>query len=81
MHKKKRGGYAFSADGAESWRLSLWELWPGEIAWDDGSQPSRRLEPVLQPMERGAEAVTPGGHDTRAALGPGGWRPPRAEAR
>lgn len=24
-HKKKRGAYAFSADGVESWRMSNWE--------------------------------------------------------
>merc|ERR1719443_2885806 len=36
-HKKKRGGYAFSADGVDHWQLSLYDLWPGEIAWDDGS--------------------------------------------
>lgn len=36
-HKKKRGAYAFSADGVHSWSLSDWELFPSEIRWDDGS--------------------------------------------
>lgn len=36
-HKKKRGAYLFSADGAVRWSLSDWELFPSEIRWDDGS--------------------------------------------
>ena len=36
-HKKKRGGYAFSADGVVRWSKSDWELFPAEIAWDDGT--------------------------------------------
>ena len=36
-HKKKRGGYAFSADGLVRWDLSSWELFPSEIRWDDGT--------------------------------------------
>ena len=35
-HKKKRGGYAFSADGVFDWVESDWELFPSEIRWDDG---------------------------------------------
>lgn len=36
-HKKKRGGAAFSADGQARWSKSDWELFPSEIAWDDGT--------------------------------------------
>ena len=36
-HKKKRGGYAFSADGVNGWIESDWELFPSEIRWDDGT--------------------------------------------
>jgi len=36
-HKKKRGAYLFSKDGLHRWILSDWELFPSEIAWDDGT--------------------------------------------
>jgi len=36
-HKKKRGGYAFSADGLKRWSLSTWELFPSEIQWANGT--------------------------------------------
>jgi len=57
-HKKKRGAYIFSADGAERWSLSDWELFPSEIRWDDGvtqfllkqQRPSIMFDHLMQPQ-------------------------------
>lgn len=56
-HKKKRGGYLFSADGTTDWGLSNWELFPSEIRWDDGEtqfllkqqRPSIVFDDLMQP--------------------------------
>jgi len=56
FHKKKRGAYAFSADGVQRWSLSDWELFPSEIRWDDGTtqfllkqqRPSLIFDPVTK---------------------------------
>lgn len=36
-HRARRGGYGFSVDGLVNWKKSEYEVWPGEIRWDDGS--------------------------------------------
>eukprot|EP00927_Polykrikos_kofoidii_P012644 TRINITY_DN15470_c0_g1_i1.p1 TRINITY_DN15470_c0_g1~~TRINITY_DN15470_c0_g1_i1.p1 ORF type:complete len:793 (+),score=107.28 TRINITY_DN15470_c0_g1_i1:125-2503(+) len=57
-HKKKRGAYFFSADGFVHWSLSDWELFPGEIRWDDNTtqfllkqqRPSIVFDHLMQPQ-------------------------------
>ena len=81
-HKKKRGGYAFSADGLVRWSLSTWELFPSEIYWSNGTtqqllkqqRPSLIFDPVTSQVRPTSKANLDESPTPAARL----WRTPNS---